>query len=89
MLTVFQPLTNALLPSFTWVCVANVVGDVVSGLTGPANGALLCDCVPTDPVTGLPINPSRDKLIMGYGGRIPEIAIPAVLALSFTAFESA
>ena len=87
-LTVFQPLVNAYLPDFTAVCVANIVGDVVGGLTSPANGALLCDCIPTDARTGLPVNPSRDYLFMGYAGRIPEILIPAALALAFGAFES-
>ena len=87
-LTVFQPLVNAYFPRFTIVCVTNIIGDVVSGLASPACGALICDCIPTDAETGLPINPSRDYLFMGYAGRIPEILIPAVLAVAFQAFES-
>jgi hypothetical protein len=86
--TVFQPLVKVLLPNFTSVCVTNIVGDVVSGLTDAANGALLCDCIPSDPVSRLPIDPPRDYLIMGYANKIPEIIIPAVLALTFSAFES-
>eukprot|EP01052_Picozoa_sp_SAG31_P005226 SAG31_NODE_227_length_19818_cov_6.503271_3_plen_170_part_00 len=87
LLTVFQPVVNAVCPYFTWVCVTNIIGDVVGGLTGSASGALLCDCIPTDGKTGLPINPARDYLIMGYAGRVPEIAIPAVLAAAFNAFD--
>ena len=41
LLTVFQPLVNAFLPTFGWVCMSNIIGDVVSGLVSPANAALL------------------------------------------------
>ena len=68
---------------------SNIIGDVVSGLTGPANAALLADCVPTDKRTGLAVNPARDYLIMGYASKIPEIIIPIVLGLAFLCFDNA
>jgi MFS family permease len=88
LLTVFQPLVNAFLPTFGWVCVSNIIADVISGLTSPSSAALLSDCVPTDRRTGLAINPARDYLMMGYASKVPEILIPIVLALAFLAFEN-
>eukprot|EP01051_Picozoa_sp_SAG22_P012139 SAG22_NODE_1236_length_5055_cov_12.649593_5_plen_667_part_00 len=80
------PIVNAFLPTFTWVCITQLLSGVVSGLTGAAAKSIQADCVPIDAKTGKPRNPARDFMVMSYSGVVPRLVLPGILGVVIDMF---
>ena len=70
------PIVNAYWPDFTFVCATTLFSGLTGGLTSTCGRAITADCVPVDPVTGVPNNPARDFMVASYASIIPSLIIP-------------